>query len=345
MDTLHTAWTKQYHYCETMGSPFTARVLQAAWADRQAGGALAQLLPDWPGDPWIDAVPLRVAGALHAVALSGKDAALAALYESLDEDQAALASAVRTALATHAPLLADYLRVPPQTNEIGRSAVLLGGFAEVARRTGLPLATLELGASAGLNQLWHRYRYELNDQQWGDTHSAVVIRSDWQGDAPTLPARIDVASHAGCDANPIDLRAPGADVRLMSYVWAGHTERLQRLRAAITLAQQLDLHIDQQDALAWLQRALAAPQAGVATVVYHSVVWQYLPAATQAGLQTAIEAAGARATEQAPLAWLSLEPPGAAPFELSLTLWPGGERQVLATAQAHGQWVKWVNWA
>ncbi len=341
MDDLHTAWTKQIHFCQTMGSPFTARVLQAAWADREAGGTLAQLLPDWPGDPWIDAVPLRVAGALHAVALSRKDAALAALYQSLDEDAAALASAVRAALATHAPLVADYLRVPPQTNEIGRSAVLLGGFAQVARRTGLPLATLELGASAGLNQLWHRYRYEFNDQRWGDTRSPVLIRSDWQGDAPALPDRIEVTSHAGCDANPIDLRAPGADLRLMSYVWAGHTERLERLRAAITLAQQLDVRIDQEDALPWLQRALATPQADTAMVVYHSVVWQYLPAQTQAGLRAAIEAAGARATEQAPLAWLSFEPPGAAPFELSLTLWPSGERRLLAAAQAHGQWVKW----
>jgi hypothetical protein len=342
MDDLRTAWTKQYHYCETMGSPFTASVLRAAWADREAGGALAQLLPDWPGDPWTDAVPLRVAGALHAVALSRRDQTLAALYDALSEDAQALRRAVSAALAEQAPLVADYLKVPPQTNEIGRSAVLLGGFAEVAQRTGLPLATLELGASAGLNQLWHRYGYAFNDQRWGDPASPVLIRSDWQGHAPKLPARMDVASHAGCDANPIDLRAPGADMRLMSYVWAGQSERLERLRAAIALAQQLNVHIDQQDALPWLQRALAAPQPGVATVVYHSVVWQYLPAETQSGLRTAIEAAGARATAQAPLAWLAFEPPGAAPFELSLTLWPGGERRVLAQAQAHGQWVKWL---
>jgi hypothetical protein len=42
------------------------------------------------------------------------------------------------------------------------------------------------------------------------------------------------------------------------------------------------------------------------------------------------------------LSWLAFEPPGEAPFELSLTLWPGGQRRVLAQAQAHGQWVKWL---
>jgi hypothetical protein len=338
---LQLAWTKQIHHCNTMGSPFTARVLEAAWADRESGGALATLLPDWPVDPWIDAVPLRVAGALHAVALSSRDQTLVALYDTLSDDEHAVRSAVSTALAMHAPLVADYLRVPPQTNEIGRSAVLLGGFAQIALHTGLPLATLELGASAGLNQLWHRYRYELNGRTWGNPASPVLIRSDWQGHAPALPERIEVANHAGCDAQPIDLQAPGADTRLMSYVWAGHTERMQRLRAAIGLGQQLGIRIAQEDALAWATRELAGPRPGVATVLYHSVVWQYLPAATQAGLRSAIEAAGARATAQAPFAWLAFEPPGEAPFELSLTLWPGGQCCVLAQAQTHGQWVKW----
>jgi hypothetical protein len=339
---LKQAWIKQLPYCNTMGSPFTARVLEAAWLDHERGGALAALLPGWPGDPWIDAVPLRVAGALHALALTRQSTDLAAMYESLDASDDHLRAAVASALDQHAALVADYLRVPPQTNEIGRSAVLLGGFAEVVRATGLPLATLEIGASAGLNQLWHRYRYALgNDLQWGDASSPVLIRSDWQGPAPTLPEHMPVASHAACDAQPVDLQAEGADIRLMSYVWAGQTERLARLRAAIALARAAQIRVDREDALPWLQRQLAVPRAGMATVVYHSVVWQYLSAATQAGLRSAIEAAGARATAQAPLAWLGFEPPGEAPFELSLTLWPGGQRRVLAQAQAHGQWVEW----
>jgi hypothetical protein len=339
-EALRSAFEKQQHYCRTMGSPFTARVLGAAWQDWEQGGALRALLPHWPGDPWVDAVALRVAGALHAVAQARQHEALARLYETLSQDEATLQSAVSEVLAAQSARVADYLRVPPQTNEIGRSAVLLHGFAAVAQATGLPLHTLEIGASAGLNGLWHRYRYELGGLRWGDVSSPVLIRSDGQGMEPILPATIARAGHAACDASPIDVRDPGAATRLLSYVWAGHTERLQRLSAALALAQRDAVVVERADALPWVQSQLATPRAGSATVVYHSVVWQYLPAATQAGLRSAMTAAGERATAAAPLAWLAFEP-GESDFELTLTLWPGGERRVLAQAQAHGQWVKW----
>jgi len=294
--SLADAWRKQIAYCDANHSPFTARVLDAALADWQTGGALRELLPDWPGDAVADALPLRVAGALHSLALDGSDAALAALYPPQREafDTQAAPSAIAVALRRHRARVAEYLRLPPQTNEIGRSAVLLGGFAAIARATGLPLATLEIGASAGLNQLWHRYRYELgNGRQWGDAASPVLIRSDWQGRVPALPAHIDVASHAACDVAPLDLAQPGTALCLASYVWPDQRERLERLQAAIALAQRLQVRVEAADALAWAERQLAAPRPGVASVLYHSVMWQYLPAPTRAALRESIAAAGA----------------------------------------------------
>ena len=51
---------------------------------------------------------------------------------------------------------------------------------------------------------------------------------------------------------------------------------------------------------------------------------------------------GARATPRAPFAWLRLEPPGSAPrMEVRLTLWPGGEEQILAESNTHGAHVHW----
>ncbi len=340
--TLAQAWSRQIDWCADNGSPFTARVLEAAWADRERGGALAALLPGWSGDAGADAVPLRVAGALHALALSGRDAPLAALYPPREEP-GDLAHAVAAAMAKHRDVIAAYLAVAPQTNEIGRSAVLLPGLAEVARITGLPLATFEIGASAGLNQLWHHYRYALGDVAWGDASSAVLIRAEWQGAAPKLPEHIDVASHAACDVSPIDLQADGAALRLMSYVWPDQRERLLRLHAAIALAQRLQVHVDAADALTWTQDVLATQRTGCATVIYHSVMWQYLPEPTRNGLRGLIEATGAHATRDAPLAWLAFEPPdNDARMLLTLTLWPGGERRVLAEAHPHGQWVRWI---
>jgi hypothetical protein len=339
---LAEAWARQIKWCAGNGSPFTARVLEAAWADRERGGALAELLPEWPGDAGADAVPLRVAGALHALALSGRDVELAALYPPREEP-GDLADAVANAMLDHRDVITEYLAVAPQTNEIGRSAVLLPGFAAIARTTGLPLATFEIGASAGLNQLWHRYRYALGDVAWGDAASEVLIRCEWQGAAPVLPTHIDVASHAACDLSPIDLQADGAALRLMSYVWPDQRERLLRLRAAIALAQRLQVRVDAADALTWTQDVLATQRAGCATVIYHSVIWQYLAEPTRNGLRGLIEATGTHATRQAPLAWLAFEPPDSdARMLLTLTLWPGGERRVLAEAHPHGQWVRWL---
>jgi hypothetical protein len=338
--TLDDAWGCQIAWCDDNGSPFTARVLDAAWADRVRGGALAALLPAWPGDAGADAVPLRIAGALHALALSGRDAALASAYATFDS--ARLPATVAAAIDRHRDVVAEYLAVAPQTNEIGRSAALLGGFAVIARETGLPLATFEIGASAGLNQLWHRLRYELGSTTWGDAASPVPIRADWQGTPPALPASIAVASQAACDIAPIDLHAEGAALRLLSYVWPDQPERLGRLRAAIALAQQLGVRVEHADALPWVERTLAAPRIGVAAVLVHSVMWQYMPAPTRDALRGAIEAAGARATPSAPLAWLAFEPPNAdAHMQLTLRLWPGGESRVLADAHPHGRWVRW----
>ncbi len=339
--TLAQAWSRQIDWCANNGSPFTARVLEAAWADRERGGALAALLPGWSGDAGADAVPLRVAGALHALALSGRDAPLAARYPPREEP-GDLAQAVAAAMANHRDVITEYLAVAPQTNEIGRSAVLLPGFAAIAQATRLPLATFEIGASAGLNQLWHRYRYALGDARWGDPSSDVLIRAEWQGPAPALPEHIDVASHAACDVSPIDLQADGAGLRLMSYVWPDQRERLERLRAAITLTQRLQVRVEAADALPWAQDVLSTQRAGCTTVIYHSVMWQYMPEPTRNGLRGLIEATGSHATRQAPLAWLAFESPGNdAHMLLTLVLWPGGERRVLAEAHPHGQWVRW----
>jgi hypothetical protein len=339
------AFARQIAWCDGNGSPFTARVLEAAWADHGRGGALRELLPQWPGDAGADAVPLRVAGALHALALSGREPALAALYPPQRETFDAVSGppAIAAALARHGPHVARYLAVAPQTNEIGRSAVLLPGFALIARETQLPLATFEIGASAGLNQLWHRYGYRLGDVSWGDPTSPVQIDAEWRGPRAALPPRIDVASHGACDVAPIDLADDDAVLRLTSYVWPEQRDRLERLRAAIALARQVGLHVDRADALPWVSAALAPTRKGQATVLYHSVMWQYMPPATRDALREVIADAGARATPDAPLAWLRFEPPNAdAHMELTLTLWPGGTPRVLAKAHPHGRWIEWL---
>ena len=78
-------------------------------------------------------------------------------------------------------------------------------------------------------------------------------------------------------------------------------------------------------------------------MVVHSIVWQYFAKETAARAKAAIQAAGERASSDAPFAWLSMEQYALEePPELRLTLWPGGERQLLARVHPHGATIDWV---
>jgi hypothetical protein len=345
-DALIESFREQVRWCDKLGSAFTARLLEALVQDWLAGGPMRTLLPDWTsGPPATDLVPLRLAGGLHALALSGRHPALTALYPpaAAQFDAAVIVPLLRRLLVDEAEMLRSFLASAPQTNETLRSAVLIGGYAAIAQATGLPLALREIGASAGLNLAWDRFHYQLGAQRWGDAASPVQIVSDWRGAPPTLPAAIVVADRRGNDLMPVDLSDPQAVLRLRAYVWPDQAARAARLQGAITLAQQGLPPVDAGDAAEWVAQQLAAPLPGAATVLVHSVVWQYLPPATRAAIETTLAEAGARATPSAPLAWLRMEfYESGAPAELRLTLWPGGEERTLARAHPHGEWVEWL---
>ena len=155
---MRASFAKQIVWCSSLGSPFTAEPLTLLDEDGAADGVTARLLAGGPGDP------LRLAGALHALVLGGAAPKLAAYYPPNGvRDPDRWRRAMLDALATHDVEAPRFLAFSPQTNEVGRSAVLVGGFHHVARRGGLPLRLLEIGASAGLNAIWgigpaHRHR-------------------------------------------------------------------------------------------------------------------------------------------------------------------------------------------
>lgn len=349
-DALLAAFRTQMQYCERAGAPFTAALMAWLSHDWAAGGPVRALLPEWPGDPLADAVPLRLAGALHALVLGAQAPALAALYPPYVErfDSARATPVLHAVFARHDLHMRAFLAGAPQTNEPQRSAVLLGGYALIAQAHGLPLALREVGASAGLNLLWDRYGYKLGeDRFFGPPRSPVQLTSDWRGSPPTLPEQIEVADRRGCDLVPLSLLDPASTLRLTAYVWPEQRARLARLQAAIGLARRAGVAVVAADAAVWAEQQLADLRPGRTTVFCHSICWQYMSAATQTRLHAAIDAAGARASDQAPLAWLSFEPPASDPVgpELRLTLWPGGEQRRLAHAHPHGDWVEWFELA
>jgi hypothetical protein len=336
------AFAQQVEWCGQLGSPFTARVLTILAEDIATGGVVAELVGAWPGEPVADALALRLAGALHALVLTDAAPALAAVYPPYTAVATELASVLLAAVAEHGAYIQEFLTSPPQTNEVGRSGVLLGGFLEIAEATGLPLRLLEIGASAGLNTVWDRYHYQLGDAEWGDPRSAVHIAPGWQGPLPPLDTPVRVADRRACDLAPIDLEDAAQRLRLRAYVWPDQRERLSRLDGAIATARAHGKAVERADAADWVRARLLEPATASATVLYHSIMWQYMPAATRADITASLEQAGSEATPAAPLAWLRFEPqpPDFKP-ELRLTLWPGGQEVRLATAHPHGSTIVW----
>jgi hypothetical protein len=332
----------QAQTCGEMGSPFTERILLIAISMLSRETQTGRRVLDWPGDPHPDALALRLAGGLHALALGGKDVALSAAYPPNAAGD--LQSAVRAAIIRHDGWLRAWLDQPPQTNETGRSAVLLPGFLAISRATRLPLALLEIGSSAGLNLFFDRFRYRYGDAEWGDPAYPAMLAPQMRGAVPDLTGALKIASRAGSDIAPLDVNDENDRLRLRAYIWADQGERLARLDAAIHVARQGAVTLEKADAADFVTRQLALRKTGECLVLFHSVVWQYLPEHTRQAIQAAMRRAGAEATPDAPLAWLAMETlKNTDPHPvLQLTLWPGGQTRTLALADFHGRWMEWL---
>ena len=274
--------------------------------------------------------------------LAGADDELAAAFRgAVPPDR--LAPMLERVLARHEAALLPWLDGPPQTNEPGRSAALMLGLMEVARRHGPRVEVLEIGSSAGLNQLIGRYGYDLGGTAAGDPDSPVFLTPEWTGPPPGLVA-VEVVAVRGCDVAPMEATDPAVAARLSAYVWAEKPERLDRLRAAIGMVREHGVRLDRADAADWVEARLAEPQAaGVTRVLMHSVVWQYLPEDTQRRVRAAMLAAGTRATAERPLAWVMMEPNRAIAHQVIRVMsWPGhAEPTVLGVSHAHAAWIRY----
>ncbi len=342
---VRTAFRDQAEACRRLGSPFTARLcaLCAERLDPAQGRAAARVLA-WPDDPSARgaAVPLRFAGALHALVLSGRAPELAAVYPpAAPDDDAALWRALLDALAAHDGFVHDWLDSPPQTNEVQRASALFAGLAQVAAQVRKPLVLSEIGSSAGLNLNLDRYAYRLGGRTLGRADSPVRLEPEWQGPAPP-GAPVTVAERAGCDLNPLDATDPEHALRLAAFVWPDQGARLARLRAALEIAAAHPPPLARADAVDWIAARLATARPGHCHVILHSIALQYLPPVARAAVTAEIQRALHAAPPEAPVAWLRMEGddrrPGAA-LSLATSAVPGPVE--LARVDFHGRWLVW----
>jgi hypothetical protein len=341
---LKEAFTAQAETCTRMGSPFTGRLLSLLAEYWQEDSALGQKFAEFTGDigPAGHSLPLRVAGGLHALMLSGADETLAGVYPPNAPDNAAFAEAVLEALKDHEPFLLDWTNSPPQTNEVRRSAALIAGAHVAADHFDLPFYVSELGASGGLNLMWDHYALEIAGQHFGPAEPVIRFTPDWDGARPPKTSP-QIAERAGVDLNPLDPARAEDLLRLTAYLWPDQQERMIMTRAAAAIATG---PVERGDAIDWLADRLTAAPEGHLHFIQHTVAWQYFPEEAQERGTKLIETAGTEATPERPLAWLSMETDGDRTGKvgaaLKLRLWPGDLTLDLGRADFHGRWINWT---
>jgi len=222
-----------------------------------------------------------------------------------------------------------------QTNEVQRSWVLLPLFLRAMRGAG-PVHVVELGASAGLNLVWDRYRYEYVAGSWGPAEAPFTLRGEERSFIPgeLLAETIDVRSRIGIDRAPVDVRDHDAVRYLKAFVWADQADRMALLESAIEVVSSDPPEIvrgELPDALPGVLEGL--PRDGLA-LVFQTAMLGYL---TQEGRDAVRDQLQAVDRE---LVFVSGGTPREQEGAWGMRIFrPGREREFLGHADFHGAWL------
>ena len=294
---------------------------------------------------------LRLMGGVHRLVLMGRLPELAALYPSAggEADARARRHAVhRGARRANAKSSARSSTAPSRRTRCGGPRRCSAASAWSPPR---PAAArvLEVGASAGLNLRFDRYRTRPAALRWGDPDSPVRFEDVFESATPPLDAR---ARRSPSAAGATRARSTRARARTGSR--SCHTcgptraagSNCSRRRSRWPRATPVE--VERAGAAEWAERALARAPPGRRDGAL-PLDRRAVPRRPEEGeaLHAAIVAAGSRATSDAPFAWLFLEPggeqDGRAPHALAPGRFsPGEEARLLARAGYHSSPVEWL---
>jgi hypothetical protein len=322
-------------------SPLYIRLMRAAADDIDRGGEVARLFEGIAAPP--GAVPqLRLLAALHYLVLSGQAPALAAFYPSAGGERLSddLWPTVLATVDEHFEQIRLRLHRTVQTNEPGRSAVLFAGLLWLTERHRRPIRLLEVGASAGLNLIADRYSYVVHGRELGNPDSPLSFVDPWMPPPPIdverAAARLRIVGRAGCDVAPLDPRVPDDQLTLLSYIWPDEPHRIDRLRAALSVAARDPVPVAARLGSAWLPERLAVADDGELVVVWHSVMRQYVEPEEWAGIERVL-------AERPGVVRLSMEPAydRGIPMQLTVHDPAGAPETTLAVCDDHGLPIRW----
>ena len=341
------AFRNQAEACAALGSPMYAGLLGRLADDIEAGGPTAAVLLGHEDDPGRSALALRLLGSVHRLVLQRRAGALATYYPSVggtwQEEQGS--AAMLELLERDAELVRAWLGRAPQTNEVGRATALFGALLHLDAEERLPLRLVEIGASGGLNLLADRFAYVDSDgREFGVPESLVRLDPAWSGEGPVPWPELRVVERTGCDLRPVDVSTTEGRLTLTAYVWPDQQQRLERLRGALALAERTTPVVHQVGAGDFVESLEL--RAGTTTVLWHSVMWQYLPAPEQARVTAGIERLAEQGTSDARFVHVWLEPETLEErrghrYPVRMTAWPGGVERILGWTAPHGVPVSW----
>jgi len=271
------------------------------------------------------------------------DDALAAWYPHLAGAEARAPDAdAYVAFRSHALERADELvevgaTRRTQTNEAGRAAAILPWIVEAADAWAEPVHLVDIGASAGLNLCLDRFDYDYGDHhvRAGNPASTRLVLTCENRGGFALPDRTPaIATRTGLDLAPVDATDGAAAAWLEALVWPEHTDRLERLHAALAIRRETDVRMVAGDATVTLLDVEASLPPGP-MLVFHTVMAYQLDATQRGGLDATI----AEVATRRPVARVAMEPvrgTGHQHIQVGLAL---DTAAVRASAHAHGRWI------
>jgi hypothetical protein len=344
-DPMVGALRTQSTACEALGSYMYRDLFTALADDYEDGGRTYAILAGRSDRPVHDAIPLRLAGAIHKVVLDGLEPRLARHYPSMGGSPGEDFTADFIGyMKDHIDDIEMGLGRQVQTNEVGRSVVHLVLSHWLTTLDITEFDFLEVGASAGLNLNFDKFYACFGQLRMGSQQSPLRFMGDWFGNAPDVP-RIGatVRRRRGTDISPIDLRNNDQATRLLSFIWPDQKARFERTQFAIDIAREHPPIVDNASADTWIGQQFQREQ-DCATVVFHSIVWQYLGKDVQQQFKDSMMQFGESATKKAPLIWARMEPSGPV-ADVRVTVWNGKKKPSefrLAEVGYHGQNFTWL---